>query len=94
MELKYYHNLKLWSIKVINKISNIPQRYYKVGFDFGFEKSYNALLRLAIDHENKYLYIYWEYYKNQTTDDVTVKDIKEFKDTQELIKLILLNLRL
>ncbi|MDK3181759.1 PBSX family phage terminase large subunit [Clostridioides difficile] len=72
--------------EVINKISNIPQRYYKVGFDFGFEKSYNALLRLAIDHENKYLYIYWEYYKNQTTDDVTVKDIKEFKDTQELIK--------
>lgn len=46
----------------------------RVGMDFGFETSYNAALQMAIDHDNKYLYIHWEYYKNKMTDDKTAVD--------------------
>jgi phage terminase large subunit len=58
----------------------------RAGFDFGFVTSYNALLRIAIDHDKKILYIYWEYYKNKTTDDKTAEEIREFIDTGELIR--------
>ena len=71
---------------VINAIANIPQEYYRTGMDFGFETSYNALVRMAIDHKRKYLYIFDEYYKNQMTDDKTVEDLKEYKD--EYIEII------
>ncbi|SMB95434.1 phage terminase large subunit [Desulfonispora thiosulfatigenes DSM 11270] len=72
--------------EVIERINNIPKDMKRVGFDFGFETSYNALIRLAIDHENKILYIYWEYYKNKMTDDKTAIEIAEFKTTRELIR--------
>lgn len=52
------------------------------GMDFGFETSYNAFIRLGVDHVNKWLYIYYEYYKNGQTDDVTAKELKEFKDVR------------
>lgn len=71
---------------VMNVVNGIPKRYLRVGMDFGFETSYNAVLRVAIDHERKYLYIYWEYYKNKTTDDVTVIDLQEFVESKELIR--------
>lgn len=71
---------------VMNVVNGIPKRYLRVGMDFGFETSYNAVLRVAIDHERKYLYIYWEYYKNKTTDDVTVVDLQEFVESKELIR--------
>ncbi|WP_195603787.1 PBSX family phage terminase large subunit [Clostridium tyrobutyricum] len=70
---------------VLQAIGNIKNPIRRVGFDFGFEKSYNALVRMCIDDDNKILYIYWEYYKNQMTDDRTAVEISEFKDTQELI---------
>jgi len=54
--------------------------------DFGFEDSYNAVLRLAIDDKRKYLYIYWEYYKNHMTDDATAVDLQEFAESRELIR--------
>lgn len=72
--------------KVMEKIKQIQDPLLKNGMDFGFVNSYNALLRLAIDHKEKILYIFWEYYKNQMTDDQTVEDLKEFKDKYELIK--------
>ncbi|MGX8125698.1 PBSX family phage terminase large subunit, partial [Clostridioides difficile] len=71
---------------VINSIGNIPKRFYRVGMDFGFETSYNAIVRMAIDDKNKYLYIYWQYYKNKMTDDKTAEEIREFKNTRELIR--------
>jgi phage terminase large subunit len=71
---------------VMDAISNIHKPIKRAGMDFGFEKSFNALLRVAVDHENRYLYIYWEYYKNQMTDDRTAEEILEFKETQERIK--------
>lgn len=53
----------------------IPNHY--CGMDFGFEKSYNAVIRVAVDPINKYLYIYDEYYKNKMTDVNTAIELKE-----------------
>lgn len=72
--------------EVMSAIRAINSPIKRAGMDFGFEESYNALVRLAIDHDNKILYIYWEYYKNKTTDDITAEEIKEFKESQELIR--------
>lgn len=55
------------------------------GMDFGFETSYNALIRLAINDRDKILYIYDEYYKNHMTDDKTVKELKRYGFDQILI---------
>ncbi|PZM63489.1 PBSX family phage terminase large subunit [Paenibacillus dendritiformis] len=71
---------------VVEAIGRIRNPIERAGMDFGFEDSYNALLRLAVDHDEKILYINWEYYKNQMTDDRTAEDIKEFRETGELIR--------
>ncbi|PEJ95071.1 PBSX family phage terminase large subunit [Bacillus wiedmannii] len=67
-------------------IKNQRKLMFRVGMDFGFETSYNAVVRMAIDHEKKYLYLYWEYYKNKQTDPQTAKDLIEFKESGEHIK--------
>ncbi|MCR8980905.1 PBSX family phage terminase large subunit [Brevibacillus laterosporus] len=72
--------------EVMDAISSIRKPIMRVGMDFGFQTSYNALLRLAVDHTEKILYIYWEYYKNQMTDDRTAEEIDEFRVSKELIK--------
>lgn len=69
-------------MEAIRRTVNIDKR---VGMDFGFEDSYNAVVRMAVDDRRKILYIYWEYYKNKMTDDRTAQDIAEFKETRELI---------
>ena len=71
---------------VLDAMSRIRRPIERAGMDFGFEESYNALVRVAIDHNEKILYIYWEYYKNKMTDDRTAEDIQEFKETRELIR--------
>lgn len=55
----------------------IPEKFRFNGLDWGFEESYNALIRVAVDDEKKILYIYDEYYKNKMTDDKTAKEFKE-----------------
>lgn len=72
--------------EVITEVGKIKRCIRRIGMDFGFETSYNALIRMAIDDDKKILYIYWEYYKNQMTDDKTAIEIAEFKDTKELIR--------
>ncbi|PAF22767.1 terminase [Terribacillus saccharophilus] len=72
--------------QVMRSILDIDNPIKKVGMDFGFVDSYNAVLRMAIDPKKLYLYIYWEYYDRDKTDDVTVEDLKEFKESQERIK--------
>lgn len=62
--------------KVMRAIKGIPDQYKFAGFDFGFETSYNAVIRCAVDDREKYLYIYWEYYKNHMTDDQTAEELK------------------
>lgn len=62
---------------VMAKVFSIPERFKFNGMDFGFETSYNALVRMAVDDTNKILYIYWEYYKNHMTDDRTAEELEE-----------------
>lgn len=71
--------------EVMNAINAIRKPIERVGMDFGFETSYNAVVRMAIDHDNKVLYIYWQYYKNKMTDDKTADELDEFKQSKELI---------
>ena len=61
---------------VMREVRGIPKRFKRVGMDFGFETSYNAIVWMAIDDKNKWLYIYKEYYKNKMTDDKTAEDLK------------------
>jgi len=72
--------------EVMEAVKGIPENYKRVGMDFGFETSYNAIIRMAIDNQRKWLYIYWEYYKNRMTDDRTAEEIKAFKESRELIR--------
>ncbi len=70
-------------IKAVRKIRH-PMKAN--GMDFGFVESYNALLRLVVDTDEKILYIIWEYYSRDKDDTEIEEDISEFKATQELIK--------
>lgn len=54
-------------------VKAIPRQFKFNGFDFGFETSYNAVLKMAVDDKNKWLYVYAEFYKNKMTDDRTAK---------------------
>lgn len=47
--------------------------------DFGFVTSYNAVVRMLIDHDNKILYLYDEYYSKDKTDPEIAEDIKNGK---------------
>ncbi len=71
--------------EVISTLEGKRDLIKRVGMDFGFEISYNAVVRVAVDTTDKILYIYWEYYKNKLTDDITASELEEFKNTKELI---------
>ena len=71
--------------EVMAAVKQIPDKFKFVGMDFGFEESYNAVLRLAVDDKRKWLYIYWEYYKNQMTDDVTAKELEQYGIDKEQV---------
>lgn len=62
---------------VMTKVNSIPEKFKFNGMDFGFETSYNALVRVAVDDAQKILYIYMEYYKNHMTDDKTAAELAE-----------------
>ncbi len=64
---------------VMNAIKEMNNPLYKNGMDFGFVESYNALVRMAIDHENKYLYIFEQYYKRGLTDVELTDDLEPYK---------------
>lgn len=61
--------------EVMRAVQGIPSKFKFTGFDFGFETSYNAVVRMAVDDREKVLYIYWEYYKNHMTDDQTAAEL-------------------
>lgn len=73
---------------VMHAVSEIPDKWHKIGMDFGFETSYNAVIKCAIDDEHKWLYIYDEYYKNHMTDDKTAEDLINWDEyiKEQLIK--------
>lgn len=79
--LKVLPQLTQAPAEIVNRqISYIPDTLKYNGLDFGFETSYNALIRCAVDEEEMILYIYHEYYKNKMTDDMTAKEIAYMKD--------------
>lgn len=61
--------------EMMRAVHGIPSQFKFTGFDFGFETSYNAVVRMAVDDKEKVLYIYWEYYKNHMTDDKTAAEL-------------------
>ncbi|AQU79732.1 PBSX family phage terminase large subunit [Planococcus faecalis] len=65
--------------EVMAEIPKIRRPLRRTGMDFGFQTSYNALVRMVVDREKQILYIFEEYYKNRQTDDVTVEDLKHLK---------------
>lgn len=72
-------------LTVMDHVRKIPHHRKYAGMDFGFVTSYNALVRCAVDEYNQDLYVYYCYYDRDKTDDITKEDIKEFRDTHELI---------
>ena len=66
--------------QVEKEIKAIRTPLEKNGMDFGFVTSYNAALRMAVDHDEKILYIYREYYSRNKTDPEIAEDMKDWKD--------------
>lgn len=73
---------------VDSAVKRIPRTHQFNGFDFGFETSYNAIVRMAVDDKNKVLYIYDEYYRNHMTDDRTAKDLLRWEPTLQEQQLV------
>lgn len=65
---------------VEREVRNIPSKFKFIGMDFGFETSYNAVVRMAVDDKKKWLYIYKEFYKNKMTDDQTAAALEKWDD--------------
>ena len=72
--------------EVLEAVNKIQDKFKFNGMDFGFEESYNAVVRVAVDDKRKWLYIYYEYYKNHMTDDKTEKELK--KDGLDKIQIV------
>lgn len=68
--------------EVIAAVKGISEKFRFCGMDFGFEESYNAVIKCAVDDAAKVLYIYYEYYKNKMTDDKTEKELKRMDWTR------------
>lgn len=67
--------------EALAKAGGQPAANHRVGMDFGFITSYNALISVAVDDKKKELIIYDEYYKRNMTDDRTKEEIKDYKKT-------------
>lgn len=67
-------------IDVRTLIRQIKDPIEKNGMDFGFVTSYNAVVRMMIDHDNKILYLYDEYYSRDKTDPEIANDIAKWRD--------------
>ena len=71
---KILPQLELWdSADVQAQLTS--DKVYKNGMDFGFSDSYNAIVRMAVDIEKKWLYIFWEYYTKGKTDPEIAEDM-------------------
>lgn len=66
--------------QIMEEIRKIANPVEKNGMDFGFVTSYNAVVRMVIDHYEKILYLYWQYYSRNKTDPEIAKDIDELKN--------------
>lgn len=64
---------------LMKQLDAVRKPIYKNGLDFGFVESYNAFVRLAIDHEKKHLYIFYEYFNRGESDAALAEALKPFK---------------
>lgn len=79
--------LEVWEhADVMEAIRMMPKPLFKNGMDFGFVESFNTVLRMCVDRQKEWLYIYWEYYKRGITDDEFAKDLEEAGLKKELTK--------
>lgn len=70
--LRVFPQFEVMPARLVDKaVLQIPENFHRCGMDFGFEVSYNCVLKVAVDDKNKWLYIYDEYYRNKMTDDRT-----------------------
>lgn len=65
--------------RVMYAMAEIRHPIEKNGMDFGFETSYNAVVRMLIDHDEQILYLYDEYYSRGKTDPEIAEDIRKWK---------------
>lgn len=65
--------------RVTDAMAEIKHPIEKNGMDFGFETSYNAVVRMRIDHDEQILYLYDEYYSRGKTDPEIAEDISKWK---------------
>jgi phage terminase large subunit len=72
-------------------VQSISMNYHFIGFDFGFETSYNAVVSMAVDTVKKYLYIYNEIYVNHITDDKMANQPEMLAIKEKQINGILVN---
>lgn len=87
--LRVLPQFEVMNASLVNEaVIGIEEKFHKIGMDFGFETSYNAVIKMAVDDQKKWLYIYKEYYKNHMTDDETADDLIEWDSNikNELIK--------
>lgn len=66
--------------KVREAMKAVKDPIEKNGMDFGFVTSYNAVVRMLIDHDEKILYLYDEYYSRDKTDPEIAADLEKWKD--------------
>ena len=66
--------------KVYKAMRAVRNPIEKNGMDLGFVESYNAVVRMLIDHDEKILYLYDEYYSRDKTDPEIAADIEKWKD--------------
>lgn len=71
--------------EVMEAVRRIPEKFRFIGMDFGFEVSYNAVVKMAVDDATKTLYLYWEYYKNHMTDPETAEELRAYGLDKQLI---------
>lgn len=68
-------------------IMRLPLSQHRVGMDFGFEESYNAVISMCYDLTKSILYIYDEIYQNKITDDLFAQTPKMQKLKQKQIEI-------
>lgn len=66
--------------RTMEHIRSLGYRNMYIGFDFGFEESFNAVVFMSVDQEKQTLYIWDEIYMNHVTDD-------KFAELPEMLRL-------
>lgn len=74
--------------QTMEEIRALPVGQHFIGFDFGYETSYNAVVRMAVDMKKQWLYLYDEIYENKVTDNIFVMrdDMQMLKDELQLLR--------